>query len=436
MTRRVVSSWGNVVRAEHAILQLAGRHAPFPDIAPLSSVLPYGNGRSYGDSCLNCGAGLIEMRSLDRFIGFDAREGTVSCEAGVLLADILRLAVPQGWFLPVTPGTRFVTVGGAIANDVHGKNHHHAGTFARHVRRFELLRSDGTRLICSDHENVSWWKATIGGLGLTGVITWAEIRLRPIAGPWMDVEAIRFGDLDEFVGLCVESDQEFEYTVAWVDCLARGRHLGRGVFQRAHHAGAEGPTNRAQPRPLSIPFTPPVSLVNRTSLRVFNAVKYHGQRGARRSIERIESFFYPLDGILHWNRLYGRRGLYQYQCVVPDQAGGSIRSLLRIIAHSGIGSPLAVLKRFGAMRSAGLLSFPSEGITLALDFPNLGMRVQRLFRELDAVVRDSGGRLYPAKDARMPGNLFRTGYPLWEEFSRYIDPKASSSFWRRVMDGT
>jgi FAD/FMN-containing dehydrogenase len=437
MPSQMVTSWGNVIRAEHVVFQLDSRYDSFPAIGPGESVLPYGNGRSYGDSCLNAGAGLLQTRSLDRFISFDPHTGVLCCEAGVLLDEILRLTQPMGWFVPVTPGTCFVTVGGAIANDVHGKNHHGAGTFARHVRRMELLRSDGRRILCSATEEPEWFAATAGGLGLTGVVTWAEIQLRRIPGPLMDVETIRFANLDEFLALCAESDRDFEYTVAWVDCLGRGKQLGRGLLQRANHAPGNVGTARPRSR-LSVPFTPPFSLVNAASLRVFNTLYYHLPPGARRrATTHFASFFYPLDGILHWNRLYGPDGLYQYQCVVPVAAGSdATAALLQAIANSGLGSFLAVLKLFGPVKSPGLLSFPQEGITLALDFPNRGERPQRLFVELDSIVRNAGGRLYPAKDGRMPGSLFRSGYPLWPEFARFIDPRCSSTFWRRVMEDT
>jgi FAD/FMN-containing dehydrogenase len=433
---QVVSSWGNVISAEHAIVRLASRHDAFPEIAPGTNVLPYGNGRSYGDSCLNVGGALLQTRALDRFIAFDTESGALACESGVLLADILKLAVPRGWFLPVSPGTQFVTVGGAIANDVHGKNHHHTGTFGRHVRRFELLRSDGQRIECAAGENPDWFAATVGGLGLTGAITRAEIQLRRIASPLMDVETIRFSNLDEFLALCAESDHDFEYTVAWIDCLGKGPRLGRGLLQRANHAEAPARIVPAHPRRVGIPFTPPFSLINAASLRLFNTTYYHRQRGARnRSIVRFEPFFYPLDNILHWNRLYGPRGLYQYQCVIPSACGrDATEALLGAIARSGLGSMLAVLKVFGSLSSPGLLSFPRQGVTLALDFPNRGERLERLFKELDHIVQSAGGRLYPAKDGRMPGALFRSGYPRWSEFARFVDPRCSSSFWRRVME--
>jgi len=429
------TSWGNVIRKPHEIAPLPSRHAAFPAVPSQTSVLPYGNGRSYGDSCLNVGAALIPTRALDRFIALDAASGIVTCEAGILLDEMFRVIMPAGWFVPVTPGTRFVTLGGAIANDVHGKNHHAVGTIGRHLVRFELLRSDGQRLICSPTQNPDWFSATIGGLGLTGVITWAQLQLRPIAGPHMSVETIRFANLDEFLQLQSESDRDFEYTVAWVDCLGTGSQLGRGWLERANHASAPAPVQHAQSRGLNVPFAPPFSLVNAASLRLFNTLYYHRPR-ARHSDRWFESFFYPLDSIGNWNRLYGPRGLYQYQCVIPDAAGREgTAALLEAIARSGQGSFLAVLKAFGALESPGMLSFPRKGITLALDFPNRGQSLERLFVELDAIVRATGGRLYPAKDGRMPPELFREGFPRWREFTQFIDPRCSSSFWRRVMDG-
>jgi FAD/FMN-containing dehydrogenase len=436
MASRLISSWGSVIRAPHLLYELHSRYDDFPTVPTNTTILPFGNGRSYGDSCLNVGGALLQTRSLDRFIHFDRETGVLACEAGVLLAEILELVVPAGWFLPVVPGTCHVTVGGAVANDVHGKNHHRAGSFGRYLRRFELLRSDGRRLVCSATENPEWFAATVGGLGLTGVVTWAELQLRHIAGPQMDVESLRFSNLDEFFTLCDESERDFEYTVAWIDCLGRGKHLGRGILQRANHAGTPAAGTGAS-RQLSVPFPLPVSLVNPLSLRIFNTVHYHrAPARQKRSTEHFQGFFFPLDGILHWNRLYGPRGFYQYQCVVPNAVGREATAeLLEKIAHSGLGSFLAVLKRFGPVESPGMLSFAREGLTLALDFPNKGARVERLFEALDQVVSQAGGTLYPAKDGRMPGVLFRRGYPRWQEFSHYIDPASSSSFWRRVTEG-
>jgi FAD/FMN-containing dehydrogenase len=428
-----IASWGRVAAGEHILYGMHFRADGFPQEAAAQLVLPFGNGRSYGDSCLNSGGALLQTRRLDRFIRFDPLTGVLACEAGVLLGDILRIVMPQGWFLPVVPGTQFVTVGGAIANDVHGKNHHTAGTFGTHVRSLELLRSDGQRLTCSPWENVDWFSATVGGLGLTGVVVAAELQLRPIAGPSMEVETIRYRNLREFFDLCEESDATHEYTVAWVDCLAKGDQLGRGLFQRANHAAGNHLDSTPEPWRPSIPFTPPISMVNRTSLRLFNMMHY---RTARRSALRqcnFSKFFFPLDNLRNWNRLYGPRGFFQYQCVLPQHcAREATHSLLEQISSSRLGSFLAVLKVFGATVSPGMLSFPSRGATLALDFPNQHRKTEPLFERLDRLVADAGGRLYPAKDARMPAVLFRSGYPRWRAFSRFIDPQCSSDFWRRV----
>lgn len=397
--------------------------------------MPFGNGRSYGDSCLNEGGVLLDARGLDRFIAFDAATGVVVCEAGVLLDEILQLAVPRGWFLPVTPGTRYVTVGGAIANDVHGKNHHRTGTFGGHVRRFELMRSDGTRLICSSEQHSEWYRATIGGLGLTGLVLWAEVALRPIYNPYMSVETIRYRRLEDFFALSKDSDQDFEYTVAWLDCMAGDSQLGRGIFMRANHAPA---LCRAQPRErrrhLRMPVDIPFSLVNKASLETFNWLYYHkAPKARRREIVHHVSFFYPLDAIAGWNRIYGRKGFMQYQCVIPFADGpGAVREVLTRIAASGAGSFLSVMKVFGDKASPGLMSFPRPGVTIALDFANHGDRTLRLLEALDRIVADAHGAVYPAKDARMSAASFDRYFPNWREFAPYIDPRFSSSFWRRV----
>ncbi|MCH8181079.1 MAG: FAD-binding oxidoreductase [Proteobacteria bacterium] len=406
------------------------------------TVLPFGNGRSYGDSNLNPGGALLMAGQLDRFIGFDPATGVLRCEGGVLLHTILQLIVPQGWFLPVTPGTQFVTVGGAIANDVHGKNHHVAGSFGNHVRCFELLRSDGSRRLCSPTEHADWYAATIGGLGLTGLITWAEIQLRRVANPFVDSESIRFRSLEEFFELSAASERDFEYTVSWIDCAFEGKRLGRGLFNRANHAPAVIDTSRV-PKGLSaavaeatrrVPITPPISLVNSLSLKSFNTLYFHKQRAdVVRSLAHYRPFFYPLDALLEWNRIYGPRGFYQYQSVVPpERALATTRQMLQAIAHSGMGSFLAVLKQFGAPPSRGMLSFPQPGTTLALDFPNSGPKLMRLFDELDRIVLAAGGRLYPAKDGRIGAAMFQAGHPQWRAFSEFVDPRFSSGFWRRV----
>lgn len=425
-----VESWGRYPLTRQETTRLGFRDEPLPVSAGLS-LLPHGMGRSYGDSCLNDGGRLLLTRGLDRFIAFDSANGRLRCEAGVTLAEIIAFALPRGWFLAVTPGTKFVTVGGAIANDVHGKNHHRAGSFGNHVRAFELLRSDGSRRLCSASENADWFAATIGGLGLTGLITWAEIQLRAVSSPELEVETLRFGHVREFFELSRASETSHEYTVAWIDCLAKGARLGRGLFLRANHAvDGELRSERLQPPRLSLPFTPPFSQINRLSLGAFNALYYRlGWPGQRQ--QHYGSYFYPLDGIGHWNRLYGPRGFFQYQCVVRDEA--AIIELLEAIAASGRGSFLVVLKAFGDVRSPGLLSFPRPGYTLALDFPNRGADTARLFEKLDAIVGAAGGAIYPAKDARMPAWMFKAGFPNWQRLEQMRDPAFSSSFWRRVI---
>ena len=424
-------SWGRYPRVRQQIVPLYDRSQALPAVS--GSTLPRGNGRSYGDTCLNPDGTLLETRALDRFIAFDAEQGILRCESGVLLSEILALAVPRGWFLPVTPGTVHVTVGGAIANDVHGKNHHAQGSFGDHLRGFELLRSDGTRRWCAPAENAEWFRATVGGLGLTGLVTWAELRLMRVAGPAMAGETLRFADLRGFFTLSAESDQAHEYTVAWIDCLARGDKLGRGLFMRGGHAPGAIAVPPAQSL-LRMPFTPPLPLVNGLSLRAFNTLYY---AVPRRSPWRAHyrPFLYPLDGIRDWNRMYGPAGFLQYQCVVPPAvAEDAVRELLERIARSGQGSFLSVLKRFGDRAAPGLLSFARPGATLALDFPNRGESTFALLEQLDQVVVQAGGAVYPAKDARMSGASFRSYFPAWKEFQAWVDPRFSSGFWRRVME--
>jgi FAD/FMN-containing dehydrogenase len=372
------------------------------------------------------------VRRLDRLIAFDQERGLLRCEAGVTLAAILALTVPRGWFLPVLPGTRWVSVGGAIANDIHGKNHHRAGTFGAHVTRLELLRSDGGRIVCTPEDEL--FRATIGGLGLTGLVLWAEIQLKPVPGPGIAMERIRFPDLEAFFELAAE-DQRFEYTAAWVDCLARGRRMGRGIYLRGDHAplGHQGPSP-LRPARLRVPADAPAGLLNRWTLGLFNEAYYRGQlRSRHRSTVPYTRFFFPLDGVGEWSRLYGPYGFLQYQCVVPDEPGaGPIRTIFQRISRSGEPASLAVLKRFGGAPSPGLLSFPREGMTLAVDFAFRGRLTLALLDELDAVVREAGGAVYPAKDARMSPDSFRAFFPQLERFTRQRDPGFSSSFWRRV----
>lgn len=400
---------------------LAGHH---PGIA-------HGMGRSYGDVCLNPGGVVWHTLALDRFIAFDAERGRLRCEAGVLLRDIQRLALARGWMLAVTPGTQLATVGGAIANDVHGKNHHVRGSFGDHVTGLRLARTDGSVIDCGPQREAAWFAATVGGLGLTGLIVEAEIQLCR-GGPWLEVETLPYASLDEFFALADSSEAAWEHTVSWIDCLAGA--AGRGLFMRANHVDP-GPLAAPAGRRLTVPLVPPVSLVNRFSLRAFNSVYFHlHKRRAGRRIAHYESFFYPLDKLLEWNRIYGPAGFYQYQCVLPRPlARDALQAMLGAIARGGDGSFLAVLKTFGQRQAPGLLSFARPGATLALDFPNRGARTLALFERLDAIVGAAGGRLYMAKDARMPRALFEAGYPRLPEFLPFRDPGISSGMSRRLL---
>lgn len=427
-----VSSWGRLGVWKHEVVALSDRHHVAEAIRGRIPGLAYGMGRSYGDVCLNPEGRLWKTAGLDKFIAFDDVSGRIICEAGVLLRDIQRLAISRGWMLPVTPGTQFVTVGGAIANDVHGKNHHAFGTFGNHVRHLSLLRTDGALIECGPGQEPEWFAATVGGLGLTGFILTVEIALRRVAGAWMDTETIPFGSLGEFFALAGESEAAWEYTVSWIDCMARGS--SRGIFMRANHAAIPDCTEPAGKK-MAVPFVPPVSLVNRLSLKPFNSAYFNSKkRQAGTARMHYQPFFYPLDNLREWNRMYGPKGFYQYQCVVPRKCGKeAAQEMLAEIAGAGEGSFLAVLKTFGAGRSPGMLSFPMPGATLALDFPNMGERTLKLFERLDAIVRHAGGRLYPAKDARMPRTLFEESYPALGRFLPYRDPGISSAMSRRLM---
>ena len=438
-------SWGRVHRHRQHLITLRDR-------AELSHVisshhgrpmLGYGLGRSYGDSCLNQDGVLIDMSSLNKIIEFDGESGDITCEAGVTLAQILaHVAKPRedgsAWFLPISPGTRFVTVGGAIANDVHGKNHHLFGTFGRHVRGLELLRSDGSVQVCSPEHNVELFRATIGGLGLTGLILSATLRLRRASSLMLEVEKIRFDGIDEFHALAQDSQSSWEYTVAWIDCIARGGQPTRGIFTRANHAPLHTipvPLPPSTSPRFAIPVTLPFCPFNRFTTHALNLL-YARELIGRRVLRRTESYegiFYPLDAIGSWNRLYGRRGFFQYQCVIPPTAQDAVTELLQCIAMTDEVPVLAVIKTFGNVPSPGMLSFPREGTTLALDFPHRGGRTLEMLDRLDSITVAAGGRVYPAKDGRMSAARFQCYYPHWMEFAAFVDPGFGSSFQRRVM---
>lgn len=397
------------------------------------AALAFGCGRSYGDSCLAESGHVLAMQDMDRVLAADWETGVVLAQAGLTLAELIRIALPRGWFLPVTPGTKFVTLGGAVANDVHGKNHHVMGTFGRHVNHLVIHRSDEGVTRCSPSQRSDLFAATVGGLGLTGVILAVELQLRRVDSSEIEQRSIRLGGFDEFFELSRAHDASYEYTVAWIDCLASGKQAGRGHYIAGNHA-QKGFVELAPPGGLRMPIDPPFSLVNSFSLRAFNTLYYHRQRKKEvASLVGYDPFFYPLDRLQQWNRMYGRAGFQQYQCVVPQQDGPAvIRAVMQQISKSGTGSFLAVLKQCGALASPGLLSFPLHGVSLALDFPQRDQVNERLFSKLDALVHEAGGRLYPAKDAHMSAAHFKQAYPQWEKIEALRDPQLLSQFWKRV----
>ncbi|MEI7466246.1 MAG: FAD-binding oxidoreductase [Burkholderiales bacterium] len=404
--------WGRHPRVQAQVVNPASREQAVRSLAEPGALIARGLGRSYGDSSL--APRVLAMRPWDRFRAFDEASGVLECDAGVSLKEILDTFVPRGWFLPVTPGTRYVTVGGAIAADVHGKNHHVDGSFSRHVERIDLLLGNGQLLSIGPTTHPELFEATCGGMGLTGVVLAAGLRLQRIASSDILQTTHKLPNLEAALE-AFEHHAGARYSVAWIDCLARGRHLGRSLLSLGEHA-ADGPLRAATGAPLPVPFDSPAALLNPFTMRAFNAL-YHGRVRRSGDTRRVpfEPFFYPLDALGHWNRLYGKPGFLQYQFVLPKASGAAgLREILERIAASGRGSFLAVLKAFGPGNRSPL-SFPLEGFTLALDF-KAEPAAFTLLDQLDPIVLAHGGRLYLAKDARMSQATFRHSYPRWAEF--------------------
>jgi FAD/FMN-containing dehydrogenase len=413
-----LTGWGRYPRHESDVIE-ASAPAAVPDLLTKHpGIVARGNGRAYGDAAIGERVTLA-TRGLDRVRAFDPATGRLTTEAGVLLADILAAFVPRGFFPPVVPGTKLVTVGGMIAADVHGKNHHRDGGFGAHVEALKLVVPGGRTITCSRGENPEVFAATIGGMGLTGTIVEATFRLKPIATGWMRQRTIVAADLDQALA-DLRDTADATYSVAWIDCLARGAALGRSLVYAAEHAT---PADVATLRPgadlfpaprrgrLGVPLDLPAATLNRASVRAFNEVYY--RRGARTAgapfLVHWDPYFFPLDGIGDWNRIYGRRGFVQYQCVVPAPAARDVLGgVIERVAERGNASFLAVLKQLGG--SEGTLSFGMEGFTLALDLP-VTDDVFPLLDEIDAIVVAAGGRLYLAKDARQSRVTFEASYP-------------------------
>jgi len=445
-----LSGWGNYAPTEARVYRPEKPSAVRQAVAAAdlsngarNDVIARGLGRSYGDSATNAGGIVLLATRLDHLIDFDPATGIVEAEAGTSLATLIELFLPRGFFLPVTPGTKFVTLGGAIAADVHGKNHHVDGTIGNFVSSLRLLTAGGEEIVCSATENPELFHATVGGMGLTGVILSARLQLLAVPSAYMEVDYRRAANLTEALEL-FEKPSGRRYSVAWIDCLAAGPCLGRCVIMEADHLPAERLSGKRAREPFrlpskrrkSIPRFFPSFLLNRWAVRWFNKAYYFKQSDSTQIVD-LDSYFYPLDSLQSWNRIYGRRGFVQYQALFPPHtARAGLFELLETIGKSGSASFLAVLKRTGAQGS-GMLSFPFPGYTLALDLKNNGEPLLELVRSLDQILLRHGGRLYLAKDALMSPESFAAMYPRLDEFravKRRIDPtgKFSSTQSRRL----
>ena len=399
-----------------------------------SPFLPIGMRRSYGDSCLNNDGILLDMTGMDKLIAFDRQKGVMICEAGTTFHELLAVIVPEGYFLPVTPGTQYITVGGAIANDIHGKNHHKAGTFGNHVNRIGLIRSDQEEiLICSEFENSELFHATIGGLGLTGIIVWAEFTLTKIPSSLIESKTEQYHGYDEYVEIAKREEAVCDYTVSWFDCFSGDARELRGLYTSGNFV--EENESIAPKSSITIPFQAPEILLNRYSISLFNELYFRKQfKKIKQSTIHYTPFFYPLDALGDWNKLYGKSGFLQYQCVMPHESAREIISeMLGLMNKKKMGSFLVVLKSFGDIQSKGLLSFPMPGMTIAMDFPMRGKETLTLLDQFDEILQEVGGRVYPAKDARMSPKHFKEWYPAFEEIERLKDPMIQSTFWKRMM---
>lgn len=426
---RSISGWGRTPNEECAVFRPERRRG-VPWIFGHGGQPHYiarGLGRSYGDTAINPGGGVIDFTRLNRFLDFDPESGVVTCEAGVSFAELLDVFIPRGFLVPVTPGTKFVTVGGAIANDVHGKNHHRDGTIAQFLLSFQLLLPNGEMWNCSRDENPEVFWATLGGIGLTGVILTARIRLEPIETSFFNVDYYRASNIDDVLTKMRETQEHYQYSVAWVDCLAKGASLGRSVLMNGRHArrgdlsgaAASNPLGHPNKRQKSIPFNFPGLALNPLSIGAFNEVFYRAHPTVEGKLVDYDTYFYPLDAIHHWNRMYGKRGFTQYQIALPFSAHDALVDILGRVSKSGRASFLAVLKCFGPSNE-GPLSFPIPGYTLTLDFA-MRKDLPAWLHELDKILLEHGGRLYLAKDVCMKPETFAAMYPNLDAFRAVRD---------------
>lgn len=416
-----ISNWGNYPVVDADVVRFDSLDELRQKTADCESIIPRGNGRCYGDSAL--GKTIVSTLHYNKLKSFDPETGEVACQAGVLLADLLDVFVPRGWFLPITPGTKLITVGGAIASNVHGKSHHVTGSFSNCVSEFELMLPGGEIKKCSRTENPELFVMTHGGMGLTGLILSATIKLMPVETAYVRERMVKTRNLDEIMDL-FEASTDWTYSVAWIDCLSKGERLGRSIMMLGEHAKkdelvnprhAQHPLDLKNGLQLGVPFMFPNFALNKLTMHAFNFAYYHKMlKKESTHITDYNTFFYPLDAVDNWNRIYGTRGFTQYQFVLPKESGREgLRAILTRIADSGMGSFLAVLKLFGEEES--FMSFPMAGYTLALDFP-VQKGLFELLAELDEMVADYGGRLYLTKDVRMNEEMFFKTYKHADDF--------------------
>ena len=431
--RNIYESWGKTKSQNKTIKILERQDFNLGSLD--TSFLPFGNGRSYGDLCINSLGTLLDTQNLNQFIEFNQEQGYIKAYSGVLLAEILELITPHNWFLPVVPGTKYITLGGAIASDIHGKNHHRFGTFGLHVEEFEVLKSNGERLLCSPASNSHLYRATIGGMGLTGLIIWAKIKLKKITNNFLDMELVKFSSLNEFLCLSKNADENFEYTVAWIDSGSHKSSSLKGIFMQANHNTTKLASG-IKIQEFKLPNLIPFNLVNSYNTKIFNFLYYNKQLTKKtKTLINYNNFFFPLDLVSNWNILYGPKGFIQLQFVCPEaKIKIVIDEVLILLDRYDLRSPISVLKIFGNIQSPGLLSFPKPGITLAIDLPLIKNKTNIFLDEALKLIEENDGSIYPAKDTQMNQSFFKKSYSQVCEFKQFIDPKFSSDFWRRVND--
>jgi len=421
--KKSIANWGN-----YPVIESDEQSFSFTDqldelVKNNDGFIPRGNGRCYGDASL--AKKTISTLKYDKILSFDVKEGIFECQSGLTLDQILEVIVPKGWFLPVTPGTQFITVGGAVASDVHGKNHHIDGSFSNNIVDMDIALSSGEFVTCSPQEHADLFEATCGGMGLSGVITRVKFRLKKIETSFIRQKQVKAENLEEIIDL-FEKYNHYTYSVAWIDCLKKGKNFGRSILILGEHAKIDELNERQKGDPLQLPkkkqitfpFNLPSWVLNAFTVKAFNFL-YYGKNFKKEinNIVSYEPFFYPLDAILHWNRGYGKNGFVQYQFVLPLEAKQGLIEILKRISDKGLGSFLAVLKVFGKQES--IISFPKEGYTLALDFP-VRKGLLEFLDELDKVVLQYGGRIYMSKDARMKPEILQGGYPELDKFKQII----------------